>query len=101
MVVVWDVVLGESPTTALKGRFAGLFLRPATSDDLYQSGQFVQVPDDVSGNAVFVRAGDPDQAVIVQSPHATAGERTADVAVIKYPDGTTKLWPYADVVPAV
>jgi hypothetical protein len=76
-------------------------LRPATNDDLYQPNQFVQVPDDTSGNAVFVRAADPDEAVAVESPHAVGGQRIADVAEIRYPDGSTKHWPYAKIVPAV
>jgi hypothetical protein len=76
-------------------------LRPATNDDLYQPGQFVQVPDDTSGNAVFVRAADPDDAVAVESPHAVGGQRIADVAEIRYPDGSMKRWTYAEITPAV
>lgn len=76
-------------------------LRPATDDDLYQPDQFVQVPDDTSGNAVFVRSVDPDEAVAVESPHAVGGQRVADVAEIRYPDRSTKRWPYAEIMPAV
>jgi hypothetical protein len=76
-------------------------LRPATDDDLYQPNQLVQVPDDTSGNAVFVRAADPDEAIAVESPHAVSGQRMADVAEIRYPDGTIKRWRYAEIMPAV
>lgn len=76
-------------------------LRPATNDDLYQSDQFVQVPDDTSGNAVFVGAADPDEAIAVESPHAVSGQRMADVAEIRYPDGIIKRWRYAEIMPAV
>jgi hypothetical protein len=76
-------------------------LRPATNDDLYQPNQFVQVPDDTSGNAVFVRAADPDEAIAVESPHVVGGQRIADVAEIRYLDGNSKRWPYAEIMPAV
>ena len=76
-------------------------LRLATADDLYQPGQFVQVPDDTSGNAVFIKAADPDAAILVESPHADAGQRLADVAEIRYPDGSAKFWPYAEITPTV
>ena len=76
-------------------------LRPATNADLYQPNQFVQVPDDTSGNAIFVRAADPDEAIAVESPHADSDQRIADVAEIRYPDGSIKRWPYAKIIPAV
>ena len=76
-------------------------LRPATNDDLYQPHQFVQVPDDTSGNAMFVRSADPDEAVAVESPDAGDGQRIADVAEIRYPDGSIRPWPYAKIAPAV
>ena len=76
-------------------------LRPAVAEDLYQPGQFVQVPDDTSGNAVFVKAADPDAVIVVESSHADAGQRLADVAEIGYPDGSTRFWPYAEIRPTV
>ena len=76
-------------------------LRPATTDDLYQPGQFVRVPDDSSGNAVFLSAGDPEEAVTVESPQADAGTRKADVAHVRHTDGSIKLWPYEQISPAV
>jgi hypothetical protein len=76
-------------------------LRPATNADLYQSGQFVQVPDDRSGNAVFGKVGDPNEAATVESPHADSGQRLTDLAWVRHSDGTTKRWAPAQITPAV
>jgi hypothetical protein len=76
-------------------------LRPATTDDLHRPGQQVRTPDDISGDAVFVRQGYQDEAQYVESPATESGERLADVAWIRRGDGKIVKWPYADLAPVV
>jgi hypothetical protein len=76
-------------------------LRPATSDDLFQPGQFVKVPADQSGDAVFLDHGDPEDAIPVKSPSTQTGSRNADIARIELSDDSRQSVPYAEISPAV
>jgi hypothetical protein len=61
-------------------------------------GTKVIVPDDISGDCVFVRPGDPTEAVEVEHPDGHTS--TQDVGLVKYPDGCIKPWVYAKIRPA-
>jgi hypothetical protein len=58
-------------------------------------GSKVIVPDDESGDCVFVRAGDEYEALEVDDP--AGGSHTQDVGLVEYPDGCIKPWPYAKI----
>lgn len=87
--------------TVIRSKISAEALRRATTDDLYQAGQQVRVPEDQSGIAIFLRPADPDEAVYVDSPATDSGKRLADVAWIRRSDGSTGKWPYADISPAI
>jgi hypothetical protein len=58
-------------------------------------GSRVIVPDDESGDCVFVRAGDAYEALEVDDP--AGGSHTREVGLVRYPDGCIKPWPYAKI----
>lgn len=53
------------------------------------------MPDDESGECVFVRPGDRYEAIEVDDP--AGGSHTWDVGLVKYPDGCIKPWPYGKI----
>lgn len=60
-------------------------------------GDRVTVPDDHSGQCVFVRRGDPSDSVAVG--HGADGRPSyrADVGWVRYPDGSVKAWRHAEL----
>ena len=53
-------------------------------------GTKVVVPDDDGGESVFAHRGAPSDAIEVN-------RHMVDVGWVKYPDGTVKPWPYAQI----
>jgi hypothetical protein len=64
---------------------------------MLQPGDRVLVPDDDSGEVVFVRSGDPGDGIEVDSAAATSGHFTADVGWVQYPTGDLRTFPFADI----
>src|SRR5205085_7918210 len=65
-----DAIVQESWIVAVRSDHATMqsevpmaALRPATAEDLHQPGQLVRTPKDQSGDAVFLRAAYPNEAV--------------------------------------
>lgn len=57
-------------------------------------GDRVTVPDDDSGECVFVRPGLQSEGVTVEHGAVVGGEYVADVGWVRYPDGSEKAWRY-------
>jgi hypothetical protein len=64
---------------------------------MLQPGDPVIVPDDHSGEVVFLRRGDPGDAIEVESAVATSGSVRRDVAWVRYPDGDLRKFPFSDI----
>lgn len=67
---------------------------------MFQPGDRVVVPDDDSGEVVFVRRGEQSEGVEVESPATDTGTRIADVGWVRYANGDEQAWPYASIKPA-
>jgi hypothetical protein len=59
-------------------------------------GSHVIVPDDNSGECVFIAACDPDDRIWVKDPGILGGYERA-LGWVRYPDGVKRKWPYQDI----
>jgi len=59
-------------------------------------GSHVIVPDDNSGECVFIAACDPDDRIWVKDPGIVGGYERA-LGWVRYPDGVKRRWPYQDI----
>ena len=64
---------------------------------MFNVGDRVIVPDDDSGQVEFDHPGEQLEGVEVAIPVAVAPTTTRDVGWVRYPDGTTKTWTYAQI----
>ena len=64
---------------------------------MFNAGDKVIVPDDESGEVEFDHPAEQLEGVEVTIPAADDFTVMRDVGWVRYPDGTTKTWTYAEI----
>jgi hypothetical protein len=64
---------------------------------MFQPGDRVIVPNDDSGEVVFIRTGNPGEGIEVPSAAATSGSVKRDVGWVKYRSGHLRTFPFSDI----